>query len=76
MGLLTFLIGKRCKREWKIDYDILATYNTEVSRGIVHTEKWRDKMSKIQKDYNNINSRPTLTSGAWIVTNWMGLNVF
>lgn len=31
----------------------LATYNAEVSRGIVHTEEYKEKMAKAQKEYND-----------------------
>jgi hypothetical protein len=37
---------------WEPCFDLLATYNTEKSRGIVHTEKWRAYMCHVQKRYN------------------------
>jgi len=38
---------------WKPEYELLADYNSEVSRGIVHTEEWREKMEEIQKDFDD-----------------------
>lgn len=32
---------------------MLATYNSEVSRGIKHTKEWCDKMANEQINYNN-----------------------
>ncbi len=39
-------------KEWKPEYDILALYNAEVSRGIVHTPEWHAKMKIVQKEYD------------------------
>jgi hypothetical protein len=37
----------------KIQFDSLALYNVERSRGIVHTDEWTELMAKYQKIYNN-----------------------
>jgi len=31
---------------------MLAKYNAEVSRGIMHTEEWKDKMKVLQEEYD------------------------
>jgi len=31
----------------------LATYNSEVARGIVHTDEWKARMSELQTRWNN-----------------------
>ena len=35
------------------EIEILGQYNAEVSRGIMHTKKWKAKMAKLQKIFNN-----------------------
>ena len=42
------------KISWEVDYDKLATYNSEVHRGLVHTTKYKLKMEEIQKEYNTL----------------------
>jgi hypothetical protein len=37
---------------WKPEYDALAQYNAEVSRGLLHTEEWKIKMRGLQIDYD------------------------
>lgn len=37
---------------WRQNYDLLATYNSEVARGIVHTKEYSEKMMAIQKEYD------------------------
>lgn len=37
---------------WKKEYNLLATYNSEVARGIIHTKEYVEKMKKLQKEYN------------------------
>jgi len=37
---------------WNVRYTPLAAYNSEVARGIIHTEKWQEKMKKLQTEYN------------------------
>lgn len=34
------------------DFYTLANYNSEVARGIVHTEEWKQKMAELQVQYN------------------------
>jgi hypothetical protein len=38
---------------WKEGFGELATYNAEVSRGIVHTKERKDIMRKLQDRYNH-----------------------
>ena len=33
----------------------LATYNSEVARGLIHTEKWRGYMTALQTRFNRSN---------------------
>ncbi len=37
---------------WEERFGSLATYNSEVARGIVHTPEWIQKMADMQSDYN------------------------
>ena len=37
---------------WKPEYNVLASYNSEVSRGVLHTNKWKEKMRQLQNNYN------------------------
>jgi len=37
---------------WEERFNSLATYNSEVARGIVHTPEWIQKMADMQSDYN------------------------
>lgn len=37
---------------WEPRFSGLATYNSEAARGIVHTKKWEEKMSALQKEYD------------------------
>lgn len=39
-------------------WDKLATYNAEVSRGIVHTEEWKALMAKEQETFNEFQYGP------------------
>lgn len=34
------------------DVERLATYNSERTRGIVHTSEWQDKMKLLQQEFN------------------------
>lgn len=34
------------------EFDVLARYNAEVVRGIVHTPEWRAKMAELQERFN------------------------
>jgi predicted small metal-binding protein len=47
----------RCRRcddgFWDDKFNALATYNAEVSRGIVHTLEWKHNMRYLQAEYNN-----------------------
>ena len=38
--------------EWCDDYSLLATYNSEVARGIVHTPEWQARMQAVQDRFN------------------------
>lgn len=37
---------------WESRFDELAVFNSEVSRGIMHTPEKRERMAKLQADYN------------------------
>lgn len=39
-----------CEREH--EWMQLATYNQQVSQGLVHTEEWRRKMARLQNEYD------------------------
>ena len=34
------------------DIQALAGYNSEVARGIVHTQAWKDQMNQLQQEFN------------------------
>lgn len=36
----------------RIDFENLVTYNAEISRGIIHTDKHNRKMKILQRQYN------------------------
>ena len=38
--------------DWCYDYERLAKYNSEKSRGIVHTDEYASKMADIQHRYD------------------------
>lgn len=40
------------KMPWTSDYNKLAIYNSEVHRGLIHTDEYKLKMEKIQKEFN------------------------
>lgn len=42
---------------WQPDFDTLARYNAEVSRGIRHTDEWRRRMSTIQRAFDEAYGR-------------------
>lgn len=42
----------RLAMPWKNEYDRLAIYNSEVHRGLIHTDKYKLEMKKIQKEFN------------------------
>jgi lysyl-tRNA synthetase class I len=43
----------------------LATYNAEISRGIVHTAEYDRKMKRLQKEYNE-----EINTKIYKVSNW------
>ena len=43
------MLRKRDEFEW----DELATYNSEVARGIVHTPEWKEKMAREQRRFRD-----------------------
>lgn len=45
-------IFKPKKFKWEKQFNDLATYNSEVARGIVHTEEYILKMQGLQKQYD------------------------
>jgi hypothetical protein len=38
-------------------FDVLAAYNAEVARGIVHTPEWDAKMAGLQREFDQWASR-------------------
>lgn len=34
------------------DFTILATYNAERARGLVHSDQWREQMSRLQSAFD------------------------
>ncbi len=38
--------------KWDDKFNKLAIYNSEVSRGIIHTEEFKAKMAVLQEEYN------------------------
>jgi len=47
------LVGHRRQSSfWESRFDELAVFNSEVSRGIMHTHEKRERMAKLQSDYN------------------------
>lgn len=61
IALLRNLINTHRPRDprWHPDFDVLARYNTEVSRGVQHTPEWRQRMAGLQERFNAI-YRPNL----------------
>jgi len=37
----------------------LATYNSEVGRGLVHTPEWAARMAKLQQEFDDLRDRAT-----------------
>ena len=47
------MVGHRKESSfWETRFDELAIFNSEVSRGIQHTPDKRERMKKLQADYN------------------------
>ena len=40
--------------EWDSKFDALATYNSEVMRGLVHTREYEKRMDELQKEYYEV----------------------
>lgn len=40
------------KKFWDDKFNILAVYNAEVSRGILHTQEYYEKMHLLQEEYD------------------------
>ena len=40
------------KKAWDHKFDVLAHYNSEVLRGLTHTEEYSAKMSVLQEEYD------------------------
>lgn len=45
-------MASKIKFVWKPQYEALAKYNSERSKGIVHTEEWTKKMQDLQKEFD------------------------
>ncbi len=53
MNILRFFQRKvRVESLPERDFHSLATYNAEVSRGLVHTPEWKQEMAKLQHAYD------------------------
>lgn len=39
-------------------FERLARYNAEVSRGLVHTDRWQREMADLQAEFNEWASKP------------------
>jgi hypothetical protein len=39
-------------------FQVLATYNAECARGIVHTAEWDDRMAELQAEFDQWMKRP------------------
>ena len=37
---------------WLPEFDVLAQYNAERSRGVQHTSEWQERMSELQVCYD------------------------
>jgi hypothetical protein len=46
-----FGLSKKVKF-WEPRFRVLAEYNSEVARGIIHTEAWKQKMAVLQREYD------------------------
>lgn len=46
------------KSPWRPEFEVLARYNSEKSRGITHTEEWKAQMAVLQREFNVAYSRP------------------
>jgi hypothetical protein len=43
---------------------LLATYNAEVARGIVHTDEWNAEMAELQRMFNDSNRQKPTRAGS------------
>jgi hypothetical protein len=51
--LLAWLRRRRpCEPYWKPEYELLAQYNAERARGVVHSEEYANRMAVVQADYD------------------------
>ena len=52
--LVKFMWFRKKKKEffWEDRYNLLANYNSECERGIVHTDKYSKEMEELQIEYN------------------------
>ena len=46
------LLDRKCKPLSPYEVEMLARYNAEVSRGLVHTKEYADKMSVMQREFD------------------------
>lgn len=37
---------------WEPQFQVLATFNSEVARGLLHSEEWKAKMAQTQRWYD------------------------
>jgi hypothetical protein len=63
---------------WDNKFNVLATYNSEVYRGIVHNDDYRESMSILQAEYDarlkaamEASAQPTTNAGTpFLLTLW------
>jgi hypothetical protein len=46
------IVGRQQPAFWESRFDELADFNGEVGRGIQHTPEMRERMAKLQADYD------------------------
>lgn len=42
---------------WEQKVDMLARYNSEAARGIMHTPEWKELMQELQRQFNQVQLR-------------------
>jgi hypothetical protein len=52
VGLKFKQLSRREREFNRKGYGLLATYNSEVARGLIHTEDWKNRMAVIQARFN------------------------
>lgn len=55
------------KIPWTQNDNRLATFNSEISRGLIHTKEYKDEMRILQKEYNKKIKEHCLINGWKII---------